>query len=201
MPNIPDFIAAEMLEGEEVKWHGQPDPAIVFAKKDWLLIPFSLMWGGFALLWESMAIFAFCASRGMPSPAAIIPTVFPLFGFPFCLIGLYFIFGRFYVKKLNKQKTTFVVTNKRVLSVFRKSTLNTSIKSLFIERLPAISKSINADGNGSITFGNEGITTKIYVNTGLDFLSSFYGPDNSITFYDIKDVETVYQLVSKSRSA
>ena len=62
-----------------------------------LVIPFSLLWCGFAIFWEVMAFVMTAQAR---QGAAI---VFPLFGIPFVLMGLYFVFGRFLVDSRSRR--------------------------------------------------------------------------------------------------
>lgn len=52
----PDSVSAiqpELLSGESILWAGQPKRRVVFHKEDVFLIPFSLLWGGFAIFWEA----------------------------------------------------------------------------------------------------------------------------------------------------
>ena len=72
--------------GEQLRWTGRPDPKVRFGAADVFLVPFSLLWAGFAIVWETMAI------TGGSSP------FFALWGFPFVLLGLYIVFGRFIIK-------------------------------------------------------------------------------------------------------
>ena len=37
---------------EDVLWYGQPKTSVLFDANDIFLVPFSLLWGGFALFWE-----------------------------------------------------------------------------------------------------------------------------------------------------
>jgi hypothetical protein len=60
----------------------------------------------------------------------------------------------------------------------------------FIKQIPALNKTKRKDGKDSIIFGNTSFTTSLYGNTGLD---SFGGRwQNNLSFYDIKDVDTVF---------
>jgi hypothetical protein len=82
-----------LRQGERLLWVGQPDPRVRFTGADAFLVPFSILWGGFAVVWEIMAI------TRSESP------LFVIWGIPFVLLGLYFIFGRFIVKKRRKVAT------------------------------------------------------------------------------------------------
>src|SRR3954471_6987431 len=87
-------LRAERLlrRGERLLWVGAPDPAVRFTAADGFLVPFSLMWGGFAIFWEAAAF------------AGGTPFFFKLWGIPFVLVGVYFIAGRFVVKARRKRQ-------------------------------------------------------------------------------------------------
>ena len=87
MLNDPKSILRTQLSpNENLLWAGQPRTGIVLRATDVFLIPFSIMWGGFAIFWELTAL------------AKHAPFFFKLWGIPFVLIGLHFIFGRFIVE-------------------------------------------------------------------------------------------------------
>ena len=46
-----DIFSSELLPGETVEWTGKPNHKVVFQSEDGLAIPFSLLWGGFAISW------------------------------------------------------------------------------------------------------------------------------------------------------
>jgi hypothetical protein len=46
-----DVFSRELLPGEAIQWTGRPNPSVVFHYYDWFVIPFSLLWGGFAVFW------------------------------------------------------------------------------------------------------------------------------------------------------
>lgn len=133
-------IQKEIEPKEKLLWADQPAQGIKLRGSDVFMIPFSFLWGGFAIFWEYSV---------MKSGA---PLFFLLFGIPFVLIGLYIIFGRFYVEAKQRKNTFYGVTNERVIitsGLFRKK-----VKSLNLRTLTDISLSESSSGSGSITFGN-----------------------------------------------
>ena len=129
---------------ERLLWSGQPRRGVRLSSQDIFLIPFSLMWGGFAIFWEVMAI-------STTAKAGSVGYIFPLFGIPFVCVGLYLIFGRFFVDAYLRDRTFYGVTNERIIIVsglfFRQ------IKSLQLRTLTDVSLTERDDRSGTITFG------------------------------------------------
>lgn len=178
------YFKNELLSNEKILWSGQPERKVLFSSFDIFLVPFSLLWGGFAFFWETAVL----TSGG--------PPFFMLFGIPFVLIGLYFIAGRFIYKSYRKKKTYYAITNKRVLVLTEFPSRN--LQAAFINTIPTINKSIGNDGIGTIKFGNSNFIASLYGNTGMEFFGSFYGQD-APAFYDISNANKVYELVSQLR--
>jgi hypothetical protein len=98
-----DSVAAiqpELLSGESTLWTGQPKRRIVFHKEDVFLIPFSLLWGGFAIFWEA-GVSEFWGNKAHSGPW----TFAMIWGVPFVLIGQYLIGGRFFYSAWKKTRT------------------------------------------------------------------------------------------------
>ena len=125
---------------EKLLWSGQPRGGIQFRGSDIFMIPFSLMWGGFAFFWE------FSVTR------TGAPTFFTLWGVPFVLMGAYIIFGRFLADAWMRAKTQYFLTDQRVLIV--SGILSSSVKSLPLRTLADFTFSERGDGSGTITLGS-----------------------------------------------
>jgi hypothetical protein len=179
--SVPIEVEQERIGGERLLWTGQPDPKRHFDRVDLYLVPFSLMWGGFAIFWESAAIIS-----GDP--------FFFIWGIPFVAFGLYFIAGRFFVKARRKRRTYYAVTDRRVLSVVRGG----ATRAMFLDLIPTINARTRADGSGTVIFGNASWLQGSYGNTGLDFFGGYEG--ESVAFYDLQGAREVVNLVNDLRS-
>ena len=135
--------------GEKLLWDGKPKQGLVFRRSDFLMIPFSLMWGGFAVFWEIMALtVSFEGDTNGFEPGALI---FSLFGVPFVLIGLYLIFGRFWADARRRKNTTYGITNERIIILSgRFSRKNRSVN---LRTLSDISLTEKPDRSGTIWLG------------------------------------------------
>lgn len=155
--------------GEKLRWAGRPDPGVRFAPADIFMVPFSLLWCGFVVFWEFLAI-----SRGGP-------VYFVLWGLPFILLGLYFVFGRFIYKKRRKLKTVYGLTDSRaIVATGERSVQDASLKNISVQTVRS------RDGrHASVSFG--GSRNPAYQNTGLDFFN--FGAAQGIGFFDVADAD------------
>lgn len=124
---------------ERILWAGQPRQGIFLRPQDFIMIPFSLLWGGFAIFWTAMAM-----SFDGPGP-------FAFFGLPFVLIGLYIIFGRFFYDRWIRKNTFYAITSQRIL--IRTGGRVASLSSVNLATIPEITFQEHRDGRGSIFFG------------------------------------------------
>jgi hypothetical protein len=193
-PLEPRF-QSELLGGEHLLWTGQPDPRVIFERVDIFLVPFSLLWGGFALVWEAGVLGSGVFGEGHRSAA---PWFFALWGIPFVVIGLYFIAGRFFYKAWRKRRTYYALTNKRALILIESR--GRMLRACFLSAVPTINKSVRPSGVGTITFGNASWAS-MYDNTGMDFFGTMgaLGADSTVRFNDVRDADRVYGLAMAAR--
>ncbi|MEO6146867.1 MAG: hypothetical protein ABIT70_07410 [Sulfuriferula sp.] len=92
-------LQRELSSGESLLWTGRPKQGVALRGADAFMIPFSLLWGGFAMFWE-YSVYTVGA-----------PTFFLLFGSAFVVVGIYFIFGRFITDSLKRKNTYYGITN------------------------------------------------------------------------------------------
>ena len=194
MPQInqDSFIALqpELISGESLLWTGQPNPRIVFHKEDLYLIPFSLLWGGFAIFWEASVAgyWGTGARSGTPWILGMI------WGVPFVLMGQYIIWGRFVYAAWKKRRTYYGVTNRRVLVV--QNGCKRQMASAYIDTLPSLVKEGRASGIGTLRFAQQESPWSGRRGWGAwDGVTVGTIP----TFVDIDDVDSVYRLVSGLR--
>jgi len=53
---LEEELRPNLSSGEKLIWTGKPKTGIVFRSSDAFMIPFSLLWGGFALFWETSVV-------------------------------------------------------------------------------------------------------------------------------------------------
>jgi hypothetical protein len=155
-----------------------------FSSADLFLVPFSIMWGGFAVFWEGTAI------------ASGAPLFFMVWGIPFVAMGCYVVFGRFVFKRRKKLRTAYGLTADRALVAVGDTTLYES-------PLKSVPRSMRRSRDGdhvSITFGNQPGRSAMgtYANTGMDFLMRGAGP---VAFYDVADVQMLLAALDRAAGA
>ena len=176
----PD-LECELGAGEVLLWNGQPKQGLLLRPADALLIPFSLLWGGFALFWEMSVL-----SGGAPF-------FFALWGIPFVLIGVYITIGRFFVDAYIRSKTSYGVTNERVLIIA--GLFSRTIKTLPLQTLGELVLEQHRDGSGTISFGS-----------GIPFASwyrgfAWPGMDQRLppAFERIPEAQHIYNLIRRAQ--
>lgn len=172
-----------LLEGESLLWWGRPDPTKHLGLSDIFLVPFSLLWGGFAFFWEI----------GVLTSGA--PAFFGVFGLAFVAMGVYMIFGRFIVKARRKRRTAYGLTDQRVLVAVG----STALSDGQVSHQP-IDRRVSRDRKHiTVVVGRsaQGVSAAtMYANTGMDFFASGGAP---LGFYDVADVTGLTNALRRVR--
>ncbi len=183
MRNNPvSAIEQELSQGERLLWSGQPRRGIRLRPADAFVIPFSILWCGFAVFWEASVI-----TKGAPF-------FFMLWGIPFVLAGLYFVFGRFFVDARTRECTSYGVTSERIIIV--SGLFSRRTKSLALRTLSDISITERSDGSGTITFGPT-LPVGRWVPAGWPGAGQYTPP----AFDMIERAKEVYDLIRQTQKA
>ncbi len=186
-------IQPELLAGESLLWSGQPLRKIIFHQRDLFAIPFSLLWGGFAIFWER-GVTGHFGNSGNSHPA---PTFFALWGIPFVIMGQYLIWGRFLYTAWKKGRTYYAVTNRRVIVV--SIGLSRKLIDGYLSNLNSASLTLRSDGIGTIAFASAPLALSNWSFTGRNRGNQIDIDLSSLAFFDIPDARAVYQLIQSQR--
>jgi hypothetical protein len=180
-PQIADQFRPYLGSDERITWTGIPRQGVMFSPSDAFLIPFSLMWGGFAIFWEASVLM----SRAGP--------FFELWGIPFVAIGLFLIFGRFIADAWVRARTLYVLTNRRALII--KAIGWRSFASAPLGQ--SVSLKNQSASRGTIEFGSGSMFSSMFRarNPWMP------GLDGGVRFLQVEDVMEVYRLAGLSGSA
>ena len=169
-----------LLPGERVRWTGRPAGGLLFVSSDLFAVPFSFLWCAMAL-----GIFT-QGSRsptGAPFPFALIPVLF-------VAIGLFVAVGRFPLDMWLRARTSYVVTDRRVLidrtAPFGQSTV------LMLDQLPDLRLKPGRGGRGTIAFGETG---SMFGGRGFGSWLPSLGPTPQLLAID--DAASVYALIQR----
>jgi hypothetical protein len=184
-------LQAELMNTESLLWCGRPLRRIIFHPSDWYLVPFSLLWGGFAIFWECGVLgIGFLGHRQVHGEL----NFFVLWGIPFVLAGQYLIWGRFIYDYWRKGRVFYGVTDRRVLILIEGSTRKVIDSSL--RALVSVDLTLRKDGAGTVSFlGHPAFSLATFplrrTNIGLNLAS--------LVFFDIPNARYAYEVIRDNR--
>lgn len=173
-----------MEPGERLLWSGRPRPGFMLRASDIFMIPFSVLWCGFAIFWEWSVV-----SIGRA------PWFLKLWGLPFIALGLHFVFGRFFVDAYQRNRTSYGITDRRIVIVmegFRRQ-----VRTLALEGLTEIDLAEGRGGRGTLTFGRD--ATGAY--GGVAFRGWAGNRALTPSFDGIEDAAEVLRIIRKAQRA
>ena len=93
-------------QGEVIIWQGRPEKGVVWSDLLSFDTLFGLFFGGFALAWIVIAV------SNVARTSSAMVHLFPLFGVPFLLVGLYLAFGRLLWDEYKRRCTYYSLSNR-----------------------------------------------------------------------------------------
>lgn len=177
-------LKQELSGGERLLWSGMPAQGLLFRASDIFMVPFSLLWAGFAIFWEYSVVSSKQA-----------PFFFMLWGVPFVLVGLYIVFGRFFADSYLRARTYYGVTDQRIIILT--GFINREVKSVTLQGLNDMSLNERPDGSGSITFGPTNPMYPMWSGTAWPGTAKKLAP----AFELITQVRKVYSLIREAQQS
>ncbi|GMU87541.1 MAG: hypothetical protein AMXMBFR48_27820 [Ignavibacteriales bacterium] len=132
--NLNREIEQYLEAGENLIWTGQPKQGLVFSAFDIWMVIFGIIWTSGVVSWIYAAW-----------DAAIW---FAMFGLPFLLVGLYLIFGKFFIDARTRSTAIYAITNRRVIITYKK--VRKKFYSYEYGKIREIALRENADKSGAI---------------------------------------------------
>lgn len=170
----------QLQPGERVLWSGQPAQGLIFRPIDAGLVPFSLLWGGFALFWN-VGVWAGGA-----------PLFFRLWGLPFLIAGLYVTVGRFFHARHLRSKISYTLTDRRAIIRSKPST-----RDMPLTPQTSVETSVRSNGTGTLMLSNGGGRHSAFSGNIKGAQALWLGVGGSNFDFDgIDNVEAVADLVN-----
>ncbi len=174
-----ETVVSDLLDGgESLLWAAQPRQGIFLRGGDAFMIPFSLLWGGFAIFWET----------GVLNSNA--PFFFALWGIPFVAVGVYIVIGRFAADAWIRSRTYYGVTDRRV--IIHRRTFGLRTTSFDRDNLPTMA--IDEYGNGRATIRLGQVPAFAHLYEGMPWPGM--GRYQCTSLEQIADGKRVFELLS-----
>lgn len=176
------MLDAELSKGERIDWVGRPIPGRM-ARAALPIAIFGIPFTAFALFWIAMASGIWARGpRGVWS-------LFPLWGIPFVLMGLWMLTTPLWMYR-RALRTVYAITDRRALTIEVGPWGRVQVRSFEPASLSVLSRTQSADGSGNLVFQRE------YRRQGRN--SSFIDI-GFLAVPDVKDVEDrIRELVRRA---
>jgi hypothetical protein len=145
-PALEQTLRRELIAGEHLLWRGQPRPhKLTRGFGIWL---FALPWTAFALMWETFAFLPWVTATKTPEFIQwSFGIVFPLFGLPFIVVGLWMLWAP--IRALRRAgKTAYALTERRLLRVVEANGIK--VDSVLLHQIGPIDRREDAQGFGDL---------------------------------------------------
>jgi hypothetical protein len=176
-------ITRELRQEERLLWTGQPAPGIRFRRADAIVIPFSLLWAGFAISWEA----------GVLSQDA--PLFFALFGVPFVLVGAYITVGRFFFDAYRRSRLAYALTTQRI--IFLRTLGGRTVDSFDLMGISQITVQEHRDRTATIAFGPTAGLYSSFKGAGWPGLGRYLPP----RFECVANGRDVYDRIMRAKDS
>lgn len=177
-------LRAWLRPGEELLWYGRPDPRRVLSPSDVFVVPFSLLWCGFAVFWE------------LSVAGGDAPLLMQLWGLPFVAVGLYLVVGRFFHGHFQARRTAYGITSHRAIVVIG---TRTSMDTPLTAPTPVTVRRSRRGRHATVAIGTPVPGSRR--GPSADGSAGWRSPPESpVTFYDVPDPEPMLRALDRVRA-
>lgn len=172
-----DILNRQLLKEESILWFGRPNIKGLFSKEDIFSIFVGIAFIGGSSIWIVYGVLSILGISAQNSNNPVPASVCFLMAVPFIVAGYCSSIGKALKRKHRREKTVYVITNKRLLTL--ELNKREKVISKYISQINQVDISTNSYGIGTIIFGEK---------------------YSSIEFSDIKEVQVAYELINELRS-
>jgi hypothetical protein len=176
-------FARELRSDERLLWYGQPATGLRLQPADALVIPFSILWAGFAVFWETGVI------------ATDAPILFKLFGVPFVIAGAYITVGRFFFDAYRRSRIAYALTTHRI--IFLRTLWGRTVESIDLTGLPQITVQEHRDRSATIAFGPSAGIHSMMAGSGWPGVGKYMPP----RFERVANGRDVYDRILRAKES
>ena len=144
---LDQSLRRALVTGEQLLWRAQPRARGLLGGF-WIWV-FAIPWTLFSLGWEAAAFLPWLAETKTPDAMRLsFGIVFPLFGLPFILIGLWMLWTP--IRAMRQAKlTVYGLTNRRLLRLVEGR--KREVSSVLLDQIGPLTRHEKADGSGHLS--------------------------------------------------
>lgn len=139
-------LQAEMAPGERTLWSGFPDARRL--KAEFVIWAFAIPWTVFSCVWTGLAASSWMVRMPRTEMEWGFGIAFPLFGFPFILVGVWML-NQPFASRAKARRTIYGLTERRLIRVIDGK--QRKVESVRIAQMGPIDCSISRDGWGTLS--------------------------------------------------
>lgn len=173
---LPQEYNAKFVE-EQALWSGVPSTHKIFNKWDALNIPLGIYLVVFSSIWLNYTRYA--------------PKIFMMFGVLMIIIGVYWIFGRIFMRYSSKKKISYHIYGDKIEI---RDSQKDIVRVLAFSEIKRIKVEVDGKGFGSVYFNRYSCSPiDLFENSGFSIVDS-----QLFAFYDVEDATTIIEILKSS---
>ena len=147
---LDDRVRSELRDGERLLWVGQPRPAW-FPRESLPVMLFGIPFTAFSIFWMVAATGILFGDTDGKGPTLAFRILFPLFGLPFVLIGLWMVLAPYWHRRKAK-RSCYALTDRRAILWEAGSFRSVAVRTYGPDDLSKVYRVEYGNGRGDLVF-------------------------------------------------